>query len=200
MSNRVCENRIFYCEHLELNRQTLRDVDNFKPAHKNGIGLVNYLQGQAFHDNSYNVQKIYIVRDKETDELVAYFGLRTGLISTNEQDILVNGEKVALFDVISGIELAEFAVNGVYLENHKERKGCGEIIFINFVLPIARKVTEYVGAEIIYGFSVDTNGRLLEKYLTDYSFKRLDPASEKKLEKRLRSRFDKGCTFIYQRL
>ena len=198
--NVVLKNEMFYCEHLTLSRDTMRDIDDFRVTLESGVGLMEYLQDYAFHDEERKIQRIYLVRDIITDELVAYFGLRAGLMSTNEHIIVENGEESSVFDTISGVELAEFAINEVYSSKHPQRKGCGLIIFHDFIMPIVRKVSSLVGCEILYGYSVDKDGKLLERYINDYHFKRLKPESEKKLHHRLKPRFDAGCIFIYQRI
>ncbi len=196
----VNKNVLFYCEHLTLSREVMQDVDNFQVLMQEGKGLVDYLQTYAFHDENTGAQRIYLVRDLKTDELVAYFGLKTGLISTNEREVVIDGKRHVVFDTVSGIELAEFAINQNYVESHPDYKGCGLIIFNDFIVPICEKVQELAGCEILYGFSVDTEGKLLSRYLSEYGFERLDPESEAKVQERLRPYFDKGCVFIYQKI
>ena len=86
------------------------------------------------------------------------------------------------------------------MEEHEEYKGCGFIIFNDFILPICERIKALVGCEILYGYSVDTEGHLLERYLNEYNFQRLDPESEANVQERLRPFFDKGCVFIYQKI
>lgn len=196
----VCSNELFYCEHLTLSRETMRDIDDFLITRAEGKGLLEYLQGQAFKDEYQGAQRIYLVRDIVDDSLVAYFGLKTGLISTNERNMFYDGAERQVFDTVSGIELAELAVNEAYIEKHPYYKGCGLIIFNDFILPICEKIKSFVGCEILYGYSVDTKGDLLERYLSEYKFIRLDPESEKRVQERFRPFFDKGCVFIYQKI
>lgn len=200
IDNTVYRNELFYCEHLVLSRETMYDVDEFKISRIEGKGLVEYLQYQAFQDEKNGAQRIYLVRDLRTDELVAYFGLKTGLISNNERKISLDGKEQVVFDTVSGIELAEFAINDNYIAVHPDYKGCGVIIFNDFILRICEQVKEIVGCEILFGYSVDTEGKLLQRYLREYGFERLDPESEERVQERFRPFFDKGCVFIYQKI
>lgn len=192
-SDAILTNELFYCEHLVLNRDTMNDIDDFRVTIEGGEGLMEYLQNYAFHDEAHNAQKIYLIRDIFTEKLVGYFGLRAGLISANEHKVKVGNEEITVFNTVSGIELAEIA-----LDDDFRNKGYGLIIFHDFIIPIVKMASEYIGCEILYAFSVDTDGALLRKYINDYNFMRLDPESETKLHERLRSQFDKGCVFIYQ--
>ncbi|WP_197025179.1 hypothetical protein [Butyrivibrio proteoclasticus] len=178
----------------------MHDVDEFRISIPSGIGLIEYLQNYSFHDEEHNAQRIYLVRDIVTNELVAYFGLKAGLVTKNEHIIIDGGKEKTVFDAMSGIELAEFAINDSYIEKYPYHKGCGLIIFNDFIIPIVKGIQDVIGCEILYGFSVDKDGKLLNRYLTKYHFQRLDPEDEKKLHARLKPRFDNDCIFIYMRI
>ncbi|WP_155839567.1 hypothetical protein [Butyrivibrio proteoclasticus] len=199
-SSVVNHNEVFYCEHLVLTRKTMQDIDDFRVTNSEGKGLLEYLQNNAYHDEKLGAQRIYLVRDMITDELVAFFGLKTGMVSQNERAVKIDNEERIVFDMISGIELAELAVNDIYIRHNPASKGCGLIIFNDFILPICEQAKQLVGCEILYGFSVDEKGKLLDRYLNEYNFARLDPESEAKVQDRLRPYFDKGCVFIYQKI
>ncbi len=48
----------------------MRDIDDFRVTLESGVGLMEYLQDYAFHDEERKIQRIYLVRDIVTDELV----------------------------------------------------------------------------------------------------------------------------------
>ena len=56
-----------------------------------------------------------MVRMKETDECVAYFSLKAGLVSLRESQI--DGDIV--FDTSPGVELVNYAVNGQYVRKYQ---------------------------------------------------------------------------------
>ena len=148
---------------------------------------------------SRKVEGVYLVRDSETKELAGYFSLKAGMLSWNERVESVGDKQVETFDVLPGIELAEFAINDVYIEAHPDRKGSGPLIFRDFILPVVRNASRIIGVEFLYGFSVD-DGALLRRYLEVYGFNRLDPEAERQIHERLRPWYDKGCTFIYRKM
>jgi len=95
-----------------------------------------------------------MVRDNRSSELVGYFSLKAGLISYNEHDVPVvdeiTGEEVVdeetgekkmrrVFDTLPGVELADFAVNQTYIDNHPDLKGVGLVIYNKFILPVVRE-------------------------------------------------------------
>ena len=102
------------------------------------------------------------------------------------------------FDTIPGVEIANFAVNEVYQENHPDLKGLGLIIFNDFIIPIIQKAAESIGVKIIYIFALPFE-RLIRRY-HDYGFLRLDSASEDELHKRLKPNYDEDCIFMFQQL
>lgn len=136
----------------------------------------------------------YLIRDVYSSELVGYFSVKAGLISVNEVHT-VEGET---FDTIPGVEIANFAVNEVYQENHPDLKGLGLIIFNDFIIPIIQKAAESIGVKIIYIFALPFE-RLIRRY-HDYGFLRLDSASEDELHKRLKPNYDEDCIFMFQQL
>ena len=108
--------------------------------------------------------RTYIVRDNRSSEMVGYFSLKAGLISYNERDIPVydevTGEEVIdevtgekkmrrVFDTLPGAELADFAVNQRYIDNHPDIKGVGLVIYNSFILPVVREASETIGIKIL---------------------------------------------------
>jgi hypothetical protein len=75
-------------------------------------------------------------------ELVAYFSLKTGLIT-----IQLDGEK---FDSVPAIELANFAINKKYKDTHPESQKLGFYTFKKFVLPIVQRMSVYIGVNAVY--------------------------------------------------
>ena len=138
--------------------------------------------------------RTYLVRDNQTLELAGYFSLKAGLASLNEEK---TGER-AEFDIMPGVELANFAINNEYIQRHPDSKGVGLSIFTDFIRPLVVDVSERVGVKIIYIFALPFEG-LIQRYI-QYGFTRLEARHEEELHQRLKPRYDSECIFMYQML
>ena len=197
-SDKILSNELFYCEHLTDDRSIVKEIKkNFFVLHERGKGLEIYLKERSFIDERFNENRTYIVRDIITDEIVGYFSLKAGLFSIQESIDLTIGESVANFETLPGIELAEFAINQRYIVAHPEKKGSGIIVFNDFVIPIVKKVQKWIGVKVLYIFALPEK-RLIDVYMSEYGFKRLEKCDEDNLHNRLKPRFDYGCIFMYQ--
>ena len=186
----ILSNGIFYCSHLGNNPNDEKDIMDFSISASNGQGLKNYLLYSVFLEEENNYMHTYFIRDISTNELVCYFSLKAGLISFNE---ISNNEKVS-FDTLPGIELANFAVNDVYIHNHPNAKGIGLLIFLDFIIPIVRRASIEVGVRIIYIFVLPFKS-LINRYR---GFKRLSKSNENQLHGRINPSYDENCIFMYQ--
>jgi len=109
----VVDTKDFTIEHLFDNPENLDLITNFQ-ATNGAAGLENYLKNQSVEDEENNCSRTYLVKDALSAELVAYFSLKTGLIT-----IQLDGEK---FDSVPAIELANFAINRstrIHIPNHR---------------------------------------------------------------------------------
>lgn len=194
----------FYCDHLGVNVNDEKDVRNFSIRSQNGHGLLNYLLHKSFYDEDAHLMRTYLVRDISSDEIVGYFSLKAGLVSTEEQEIEIyntdsNEPSTRItFDTIPGIELANFAVNSAYIAKHPGISGVGLFIFDSFILPITRQVSTEIGAFVLYIFSLPFEN-LIDRY-KKYGFMRLEKEYEDKLHKRLKPEYDQSCIFMYRPL
>ena len=190
----------FYCKHISS-----EDVDSLSSftVRKGGGFLANYLVYEkadggsvspALNDEEMHNARVYLVVDKETNEIAGYFALKAGYIAVHPSRKLFSKE----FDTVPGVELANFAVNDSYIKNHQEQKGLGAAIFKYCVLPIARDAQDYIGIRFIYIFFFFYAG-LIKRYQS-YGFSRLSRLQEKSTHKLIRPRYDRGCIFMYQTL
>jgi hypothetical protein len=184
-------NKLYYCEHLVLTPETNEEINAFVVStHPEGKGLMDYLQQEAVRDEHNGVMRTYFVRDKKTKELAGYFSLRASSLKLE-----------LMYDNTQGmypcVELAYFAMNDIYLEAHQYNKGTGITIFYNIIVPIAQEISESVGAKGIIGYALDIPS-LLDRYINDYGFSRLEAKKEEELHKLYRPANDKGCVFIYR--
>lgn len=153
-------------------------------------GLEAYLKYAAIGDEKTNLARTYLVIDKATGELACYFSLRNGLIT-----IQIAGDD---FDSLPAIELSNFATNDTYRQKHSELQKLGVHIFDVFILPIARCMSKYIGANSLYIYALP-NERLIEHYST-MGFSLLPEEQEKFVQAHVKPKYDAGCRFMYQTL
>ena len=71
-------NEKFKYEHLSARPHNLEEIKSFTVTRHTGRGLERYLKKIAEQDEHAHSNRTYLVRDKDTDEIAAYFSLRTG--------------------------------------------------------------------------------------------------------------------------
>jgi len=104
-----------------------KDIDLSGFVSKKGYGLEHYLKEDALIHENLKLSRTYLVLDSQTKQIAAYFTLRTGLITISRG--LFKG-----FDALTGIELANFAVNDLYREVHNVIPGFGAYVFSQFII------------------------------------------------------------------
>ncbi|SEA89769.1 hypothetical protein SAMN05216349_1476 [Oribacterium sp. KHPX15] len=193
----IIQTRTFYCDHIAEKDKS--DIENFKVRDPNvAAGLENYIKSIALSDEAIGAMRTYLVRDLVTDELVAYFSLKSGMVSINEREILnEEGKLETTFDTVPGIEIANFAVNYEYVRDHPDWKGIGLIVFRDFIRELASRVAAISGTMVLYIFALPFES-LIKRYHDKYKFLRLDEAEEKDLHNRIKPFYDRSCVFMYQ--
>lgn len=136
----------FYREHLGEKSDHKSLIQDFQPTRPEGYGLTRYLQDQAFVDEESGNIRTYLIRQKGTGELVGYYSIRAGNILLRQNEST---------NVISGIELTNFAVNGKYRVRHPKVTMVGARIFYGFIMPQIREIRETLGVKILYIFALD---------------------------------------------
>ncbi len=184
----------FYVQHILDSKLTDKELMKFTVSHKEGQNLVKYLQYYSETDEENNCMRTYIVRSSVSNEIVAYFSLKASMVSINE----IKGDNRDHFDTKPAVELANFAVNSSYIDNHPKLKGCGYIVFTNYIMPIVNQVSSLIGVKYLCIFALPIDS-LMTRYV-DYGFKRLSKQSEEDLHKRLKPDYDEGCIFMYQEI
>lgn len=129
----------FYYEHLFDDPANKQLIQNFKVVYDNAKGLELFLKIAAEEDEKNNDNRTYLVKDIETNELVAYFSLRTGLVTFGVAKELIT---------MPSIELSNFALNGHYRENHPETRYLGSVVFSEFVLPMVHYISDFIAVKI----------------------------------------------------
>ena len=166
------------------------EIEKFLIANPKGKGLENYLKYTALKNEITGAERTYLIKDNVSLEIVAYFTLKTGLI-TNQTSIFA-------FDNVCGIELANFAVNDNYREYNDVIPQIGKYVFSQFVIPLVREISNYVGAEYIYIFALPYNK--LMKHYNSMGFERVDRKLERFIHRHVKPSYDYGCIFMYQKI
>ena len=193
-NSQILENELFSVVHISDDCDAERDILSFSTREDTGQGLVEYLQTNAIADESAWNMRTYIVRDRRASEMAGYFSLKAGLISLNE----IETEDGVIFDTLPGVEVANFALNGNYLNAHSGMRGIGKNLFTDFIIPIIEDAASRIGIRIVYIFALPIK-RLIDRY-HEYGFVRLEQQAEDELHKRIKPFYDEGCIFMYQML
>lgn len=156
-----------------------------------GKGLETYINYFALSDEIDGVSRTYLIVDRESKEIVAYFTLRTGLITVSRG--LFKG-----FDTRTGIELANFAVNEIYRHANAVRPKLGSYIFDTFIIPLVKSISEYVGAKYLYIYALPKY-KLMEHYKT-LGFTTTTGSAERFVYRHVKPAYDKDCRFMFQRI
>lgn len=189
----VLQNEFFYCEHLTNSAEHISLVKTMKVKKRQGYGLENFLRNQAFVEENENKNKTYLVRDKISKELVAYFSLKAGLFSM-ENGFLWRKSITA----IPGIELSNFAANDNYKDLHNDISGIGSIILSDFIFTIIKEIKEKIAVNSLYIFALPEDS--LIRYYEKIGFTRLTKRAERQLHQRVKPSYDAGCVFMYQKI
>lgn len=185
----VFDTPTYIIEHISDSQENLQQISEFEVGN-NAKGLEFYLKEQALTDEKEKLCRTYLVKDKTTNELAGYFSLRTGLIT-----LQVYKES---FDSLPAIELANFALNSKYRQNHPDVKKLGFYFFREFVIPLAKALSNYVGVNSLYIYALPEE-KLIEHYKT-MGFSRLPFKQEKFVQHHVKPKYDEGCIFMYQTL
>ena len=186
-------NEKFKYEHLIATPQNLREIQDFFVEKQTGKGLERYLKTLAEAEEYDRSNRTYLVRDKETNEIAAYFSLHTGSFTLKEQG--QRDEDASKYTVPS-VELSNFAVNSAYRKEHPEIKGLGEQVFRRFIIPTVNYGAELFGIQAIHIYALPED-ELLDHYST-FGFSRLPPEMEAYIHQHLKPDYDERCIFMYQ--
>ena len=175
---------------VHLSQEDLPEIVKFVVKNPKGYGLQDYLLNHAVSEENVGLARTYLVKDKVDDSIVAYFSLRTGLVTKRRG--LFN------FDAITGIELANFAINDAYRDAHDVMPELGRYIFDSFIYPLVCDISDYVGASILYIFSLPEKKLML--HYGKMGFQRLPSKIERFIHRRIKPSYDRGCIFMAQRI
>ena len=175
-------------EYLHIKHLTVDDdVSEFSV--NRGKGLESYLKNCALADELSGDSRTYLVMKRNSNTLIGYFSLRTGLIPVKRD----NSDE---FDTYSGIELANFAVNDTTRKEITDISKLGVYIFNSFIFPLVDDISKLVGAEYLYIYALPEE-KLMEYYKT-MGFELFPREAEEYIYHHTKPYYDKGCRFMYQ--
>ena len=205
----ICEQLRSRPENKELiQRFTIDREKDYSKLPDKVVGLEAYLKVCAWNDDENDLVRIYLVKDAVSQDIVAYFGIKAGMlvanmedaVSLDEQERLLLEEGVKIFpEVLPGIEISHFAVNDDYRrklsENGMAVKGIGKYLYPKFIYPIIMDVGQKIGVHILYLYAAGDE-RLVEYYTEAFGFQEMSGADH---YTPLEPEYDGGCTFMFQR-
>ena len=183
----------FKYEHLFSNPKNLDEIKNFTVEKQSGKGLEHYIKLLAESEEYEGSNRTYLVRDKETNEIAAYFSLHTGSFTLREAE---QTEEDASKYTVPSVELSNFAINSNYRKKHPETKGLGEQVFRSFIIPTVKYGAELFGIQAIHIYALPEDD-LVEHY-GSFGFSRLPAEMEEYIHTHLKPDYDESCIFMYQ--
>lgn len=177
----------FYYEHLLDSSKNVNLIKKFEVSYSSGKGLENYLKKESIKDEKNGYNRTYLIKDKKSNKLVAYFSLRNGLFTLGNRRNRIT---------IPSIELSNFAVNSCYREKHPETKYLGQVVFDEFIMPTVRRISDFTAINALYIYALPED-RLINHYKT-LGFNRLEKKDEKFVHSHVKPGYDDGCIFMYQ--
>lgn len=177
-----------------MNPELLKD---FTTTYTNAHTLEIYLKQQALFDQESGDNCTYVVIDRVTNSIMAYFSLKAGSVR------LYHATNKDYIDLLPGIELSMFAVNSAYKNCLKQKGqnksiGVGEYVFLRYVLPVVHNISKQIGVNIFYLFALPDE-KLIHYYQQKLGFHIPQPL-EIRYTKPYTPSFDEGCVFMYQML
>lgn len=137
--------------------------------------------------------RTYIVRDKATNEIAAYFSLHTGSFTLREPG---QSDDDASKYTVPSVELSNFAVNSFYKKKHPEEQKIGEQVFKRFIIPTVNYGAELFGIQAIHIYALPEDD-LIDHY-GSFGFSRLPKEMEDYIHTHLKPDYDDKCIFMYQ--
>lgn len=182
-------NESYIYEHLLRLDTNAEEISSFIVS-PNGQGLENYIRNISCKNERSNLDRTYLVRDKKSGEIAAYFSLRAGSIVLQKTE--------TTFDTIPGIELSNFAVNQLYKQHHANIAGIGTMVFADFILPLVNYQKNFIGVSALYIFALPD--QKLVQYYKKLGFNRLEQEKEIFLNGHVKPVYDEACIFMFQTL
>ena len=178
----------FYIEELseELNSYELK---SFRIQHEE-FQLTRYLVKLAKKHQKQLLNKTFLVREKGSDNLVAFYSLKAATLPYNDKESSF---------LIPAIELTHFAVDERYKTIDSQDSlsvKTGEFIFWNLILPVVKYVSEKVACKDLFVFSINTP-KLISYYKNRLGFQEIENIDDKLFFEYAVPDYDDNCKFLY---
>lgn len=188
----------YYVVRLGNEKDHKKIIRNFEPVCYEGGNVVGYLKsGFAFYENGKNCVT-YLIRDRFTKQVVAYFTLRNGSILAEDNYCNENNEIISRRRAISGVELKNFAVNMSYRRKHPKVKNIGSKLFFNIIFPRIKKWSYNTGASILFIFALPYDN--LINYYKRLGFEEDTNEFTDFVNEHSRPSYDNECKFMFIRM
>lgn len=200
-----------YCEPLtckDINKELIKSFyiereKNFSnPMNTGGriVGLEVYLKYSAWDDDLNGEIKAYVVKTYFSNEIVAYFALKTSAMiidnkisNAHDEGIYKHGKKL-VSEFIPCVEISHFAVNDYFRKKHNV-KTLGNIIYPEFIYPIIIKLSKIIGIRCILLYAAGDE-HLVNYYEKVFGFE----ATQDKEVIPVMPYYDMGCVPMYYML
>ena len=178
----------YYLEHLS-DKINSYELKMFRVQHEE-FQLTRYLVKLAKKHQKQLLNKTFLVREKGSDNLVAFYSLKAATLPYNDKESSF---------LIPAIELTHFAVDERYktidLQDSLSVK-TGEFIFWNLILPVVKYVSEKVACKDLFVFSINTP-KLISYYKNRLGFQEIENIDDKLFFEYAVPDYDDNCKFVY---
>ena len=181
------QDNTFYLDELTQDTYSY-ELKTFRSQHDE-VQLEKYLKNYAKKHVEKKVNKIYLIRSTKTNQIAAWFGLKTATLPYND---------IGDSFLIPAIELTHFAVDERYKKADitSEVMRTGEFIFWNYIIPIVQEVSQKVACKVLFVFAIDTP-KLIKYYKDILKFKEITNIDEKQYFEFAVPDYDDDCKFLY---
>ena len=180
-------NSPFYLELLDSSLNSY-ELKKFRVQHDE-TQLTDYLCKTAKKHQRQNLNKIYLVRQKETGYLIGWFALKAATLPYNDKDEVF---------LTPAIEMTHFAIDKRYkaITKNENSMKTGEFIFWNHILEKVKEAAEKIACKDLFIFAINTP-KLIAYYKDRLCFRELEGIEDKDFFEYAVPEYDEGCKFLY---
>lgn len=167
----------FSIERLTKNSMNKEKIKSFHNSRN--PNLQEYLRKYAWQSDKNHETVTYLIQFEK--KIVCYFTLKCGMLLKNgnkrnggKVEPTYENNKIFVNSTISAIEISQFCMNEKWIKQNPIAKGCGQIIFYRYIIPIISRMGEYIGCKYIYLYAADeTEDETLIKYYERLGLKKI---------------------------
>ena len=190
----ITQTILFDCERLLDNNNYYLVKTRFK-AIKDAEGITSYFKKQSIKDDKDNYCRNYVIKLKNTEQIIACFSLKAGAIPYVE-----NIEKVTISKdskLIPAIEIVNVAINEYFKNAVKQiDEKIGKVLYFSVIEEIIKSVASIIGVQTVYLFAANEK---LANYYESWGFHKIeDLAYNSKLAQEWQNTYSQNCIFMYK--